>query len=214
MNEKHRLIVGTNNAKKGRELVELLAPHGFEVLTLAEIGADLVVDEDGDTFAANARKKAGELAARLGQWVLADDSGLEVDALDGRPGVYSARYAGPTATDADNNRRLLEELAGVPAERRTANYYCHVAVADPTGGVRGESSGICRGRILTELHGEHGFGYDPMFEVVEHHQTFGQLGPAVKRAISHRARAIRAIVPQLVALARQGEWTPRDVVRK
>lgn len=201
-----RLIIGTTNATKGRELRELLAPYNFDVQTLKDVGEALDVVEDGDTFAANARKKAIEQARHLGAWVLADDSGLEVDPLGGRPGIFSARYAGESATDADNNARLLEELGDLPMARRTARYYCHVAVADPRGEVRAESSGICRGRIVFEPVGANGFGYDPLFEVVEYHKTFGELGARVKAAISHRARALRAVLPQLLALARGPDW--------
>lgn len=204
--QNHRLIIGTKNAAKGRELAELLAPFHFEVLTLRDIANPIDVVEDGDTFPANARKKATEQARRLKAWVLADDSGLEVDALDGRPGVYSARYAGESATDEDNNRRLLEELRELRPEKRTAQYVCHVAVADPSGEIRAESNDVCRGRIVFAPAGSNGFGYDPLFEVVEYHQTFGQLGPQVKRALSHRARAMRAIVPQLLQLSRSETW--------
>lgn len=200
------LLIGTTNQAKGQELQELLAPHGFHIRTLREMGEAIEVVEDGDTFAANARKKAAEFAQHFGCWVLADDSGLEVEALKGAPGIYSARYAGETATDEDNKAKLLDELVNVPETKRGANYYCHVAVADPSGEVRAESSGICRGRLRTEAAGTNGFGYDPLFELREYHQTFGQLGPQVKAALSHRARAMRAIVPQLVRLAARGQW--------
>ncbi len=203
----HRLVIGTTNLKKGRELQELLAPFGFEVQTLRETGQTVLdVVEDGDTFAYNARKKAAEQAVHLGAWVMADDSGLAVDALGGRPGVYSARYAGENATDTDNNAKLLTELGDLPLAKRTAHYVCHVAVADPRGEIRAESADICRGRIVFEPAGTNGFGYDPLFEVVEYHQTFGQLGPLVKAAISHRARALRSVVPKLLALAGRGAW--------
>jgi XTP/dITP diphosphohydrolase len=203
----HRLVIGTTNLKKGRELQELLAPFGFEVQTLRETGRPILdVVEDGDAFAFNARKKAAEQARHLGAWVMADDSGLAVDALNGQPGVYSARYAGENATDADNNAKLLSELGDLPLARRTAHYVCHVAVADPRGEIRAESADICRGRIVFEPAGTNGFGYDPLFEVVEYHQTFGQLGPLVKSAISHRARALRSVVPKLLALAGSGAW--------
>jgi XTP/dITP diphosphohydrolase len=198
---RHRLVIGTTNAAKGRELRELLAPFDFDVQTLKDVGESLDVVEDGDTFAANARKKAIEQARHLKSWVLADDSGLEVDALGGRPGVFSARYAGESATDADNNALLLQELGDLPLPRRTARYYCHVAVADPRGEVRAESWDVCRGRIVFEPAGTHGFGYDPLFEVIEYHRTFGELGGRVKAAISHRARALRAILPQLLTLS-------------
>lgn len=206
MTAAHRLIVGTTNVAKGRELEELLAPHGFDVRTLRTLGDPIEVVEDGDTFAANAQKKAIELARHFRAWVLADDSGLEVAALGGRPGVYSARYAGPAATDEANNAKLLEELAGVPPAKRVARYVCHVALADPQGVVRAESSDVCSGRITTARRGSNGFGYDPLFELVEYHQTFGELGPQVKAALSHRARAMRAVAPKLVALARTGCW--------
>lgn len=203
----YTLVIGTTNASKGRELAELLTPYGFAVRTLHDFPPQGEVVEDGDTFAANARKKASEYARRLHAWVLADDSGLEVSALGGAPGVYSARYAGDHATDAANNAKLLAELAGRPADQRGARYYCHVAVSDPGGQIRAESADICCGRILPAPAGSHGFGYDPLFEVRELHQTFGQLGPRVKAAISHRARAMRAIAPQLAALAANGAWS-------
>ncbi|MCC6492238.1 MAG: RdgB/HAM1 family non-canonical purine NTP pyrophosphatase [Pirellulales bacterium] len=205
--KKHRLVIGTTNAAKGRELAELLAPYDYDVLTLTQVAHPIDVVEDGETFAANARKKAIEQARHLDEWVLADDSGLEVEALGGRPGVYSARYAGEAASDEDNNRKLLQELRDVPPERRAARYVCHVAVADPGGVIRAESHDECRGRIAFQAAGANGFGYDPLFEVVEYHQTFGELGPRVKAALSHRARAMRAIVPKLLRLSQGGAWT-------
>lgn len=206
MSEPHLLVIGTTNAAKARELSELLAPHRFRLQTLNDFGAPLDVVEDGDTFAANARKKAAAQARHLKSWVLADDSGIEVAALGGRPGVYSARYAGENATDAENNSRLLAELADAPLAKRGARYACHVAVADPAGEIRAESFGICTGRIVLEPAGVNGFGYDPLFEVVEYHRTFGELGPRVKAALSHRARALRAVVPRLLELAASGRW--------
>ena len=194
------LIIGTHNRKKGLELAEMLAPWGFQVVTLDDVPGAIEVVEDGDSFAANAALKATKQAEYLGRWVLADDSGLEVDALGGAPGIYSARFAGPTATDEDNNRYLLEKLGDLPLERRTARYVCHVAVADPTGAVRAESHDTCRGRIRFAPAGTNGFGYDPYFELVEYHRTFGELGPTVKRMLSHRSRALRAILPQLLVL--------------
>lgn len=178
----------------------MLAPYDLSVLTLAEVTDSIEVLEDGDSFAANARLKAVQQARHLAAWVLADDSGIEIDALDGAPGIYSARFAGENATDEQNNCLLLEKLAGLPPERRGARYYCHVTLADPTGAVRAESEATCRGRIRSEPNGTHGFGYDPLFEVREYHRTFGELGPAVKRAVSHRSRAMRAILPQVITL--------------
>jgi XTP/dITP diphosphohydrolase len=197
-NSRLPLVIGTRNRKKGAELAELLAPVGLEVITLDDMSDAIDVVEDGDSFAANAILKATKQALHLGRWVLADDSGLAVDSLHGAPGIYSARFAGPNASDESNNRRLLDQLAGTSLENRAAHYVCHVAVADPTGAVRAESQDVCRGRIRLEPAGTNGFGYDPLFEVLEYHRTFGELGPAVKRAISHRSRALRAIVPRLL----------------
>jgi XTP/dITP diphosphohydrolase len=200
LDSRHQLVVGTRNRKKGAELQELLAPLGLVVATLDDFPNAIDVVEDGDSFAANAVLKATKQASHLGQWVLADDSGLEVDALDGAPGIYSARFAGENSSDEQNNALLLERLSGTPLEKRTAHYVCHVALADPQGTLRAESHDVCHGRIQFEPAGTNGFGYDPLFEVVEYHRTFGELGPAVKRAISHRSRALRAILPKLEAL--------------
>ncbi len=210
------LVIGTRNRKKGAELTELLAPCGFAVVTLDELPDAIEVVEDGNTFAANARLKASLQAKHLDRWVLADDSGLAVDALGGAPGVYSARFSlregalssvaqnGPSADiDQANNALLLEKLAATPLEKRTAHYACHVAVADATGAIRAESCDVCQGRIRFEPAGTNGFGYDPLFEVVEYHRTFGELGPRVKQAISHRSRALRAIVQKLLAIGSQ-----------
>jgi XTP/dITP diphosphohydrolase len=199
------LVVGTHNRKKGLELAELLAPWGFHVATLADVADAIEVVENGDTFAANAALKATQQAKHLGRWVLAEDSGLVVDALAGAPGVFSARFAGPHATDEDNNSRLLAELGDTPLENRAAHYVCQVVVADPKGTIRAEGGDICRGRIRFEPAGSNGFGYDPLFEIVEYHRTFGELGPTVKRTLSHRSRALRAILPQLVALSRNSK---------
>ena len=205
------LIIGTGNRSKGLELVELLEPRGFQVQTLLDLTVEhdcrpLEIVEDGESFAANSQKKAIEQARHLGHWVLADDSGIEIDALQGAPGIYSARYAGLNSTDLENNTKLLTELGDLPESSRTARYVCHVAVADPNGQLRAESEAVCCGIIGSEPVGTNGFGYDPLFVIREYHRTFGELGPAVKRAISHRARALRAIVPKLVALATSGEW--------
>jgi XTP/dITP diphosphohydrolase len=191
------LVIGTRNRKKGAELAELFAPWRIEVVTLDDLPHAIDVVEDGDTFAANAALKATKQAVHLNRWVLADDSGLMVDALTGEPGVYSARFAGPTATDEDNNRKLLQRLGNTPVEKRTAHYVCHVTLSDPQGAIRAESHAECHGRIRFKAAGANGFGYDPLFELTEYHRTFGELGPHVKRAISHRARAMRAILPMV-----------------
>lgn len=200
------LVVGTHNRKKGQELVDLVSPLGIDVRTLADFPQAMTVVEDGGTFAANAKLKAVEQAKHLQQWVLSDDSGLCVDALGGAPGVDSAIYAGSQADDAANNRRLLEELSQIPQERRTAHYVCHVVLADPQGNIRASAEGHCHGRILGEPRGAAGFGYDPYFEIVEYHRTFAELGLAVKACFSHRARALRQLLPAIIALIDNGQW--------
>jgi len=200
------LVVGTANRKKGRELAQLFSPLGLELATLADFPNAMAVAEVGRSFAENAVLKATHQARHLGQWVLADDSGLAVDALDGAPGVHSARYSGPQATDQSNNRLLLDKLADVPLEKRTARFVCHMAISDPLGNVRAESEGTCRGRVLFAPQGSGGFGYDPLFEIVEYRRTFGQLGPLVKECLSHRARAARGLMPAMGELIGSGEW--------
>jgi XTP/dITP diphosphohydrolase len=194
------LVFGTGNRKKAGELVDLLAPLGIDLKTLADFPTPLEVDETGKSFAENAALKATQQAIHLRQWVLADDSGLVVDALKGEPGIYSARYAGPGASDADNRRKLLEALQGVPAAKRGAHFVCHLALADPSGAVRAEAAGKCYGRIRAEEAGSGGFGYDPLFEVVEYHRTFGELSAVTKAVLSHRSRAMYQILPQLTRL--------------
>lgn len=202
------LILGTHNPKKGIELSDLLAPLGITVETLAHYPGSIDVIEDGDSFAANAKKKACEQARHLGQWVLGEDSGICVDALEGRPGIYSARFAGPDATDPENNQLLLDKLRSLPIEQRTAHYSCHMALSDPLGNICAESESHCCGRIRYEEAGNHGFGYDPLFEIIEYHRTFGELGPAMKAAISHRARAMALLLPQLHKLLQGGTGNP------
>ncbi len=206
MPPKPLLVLGTANRKKGEELAALLAPAGIELRSLADFPDAISVVEDGDTFAANATLKAVEQARHLDRWVLAEDSGLMVDALDGAPGVFSARYSGPDATDESNNRLLLEELGDTPPSKRTARFVCRMVLSDPGGTVCAESEGICRGRILRGPQGTHGFGYDPLFEIVEYHRSFGRLGPLVKARLSHRARAAGELLPQLTALVDSGRW--------
>ena len=198
------LVLGTGNRKKGLELAELFRPLGIDLHTLADFPDAISVEETGDTFAANATLKAVEQARHLDRWVLAEDSGLVVDALNGEPGIFSARYSGAGATDESNNRLLLERLADTPPGRRTAHYVCHTVLCDPCGAICAESEACCRGRILSEPRGTHGFGYDPLFELVEYHRSFGELGPRVKACLSHRARAARLLVPQLMLLIDSG----------
>jgi XTP/dITP diphosphohydrolase len=202
------LVLGSGNRKKLLELQDLFAPLGLRLSTLADRPGAIQVEETGATFAENARLKAVEQARALGVWVLGEDSGLAVDALDGRPGVYSARFAGPAGNDEANNAKLLAELAGLPPGRRTARYVCHMTLSDPRGQVRAESEADCRGRILAEPRGGQGFGYDPLFEIPEYHCTFAELGLAVKWSLSHRSRAGRLLLPRLARLLVAGEWVP------
>ena len=199
-------MLGTGNRKKAVELAVLFEPAGLRLLTLADMPEPIEVVEDGDTFAENARKKAAEQARHLRCWVLGEDSGLAVDALQGGPGVFSARYSGDDATDESNNRKLLAALAGLPAQQRVAKYVCHMAISDPQGNVLAESEAECRGRILAEPRGTYGFGYDPLFKVVEYHRSFGQIGPTAKACLSHRARAARRLLPRLFDLVDSRQW--------
>ena len=199
-----RVVLASRNAKKSREIRDLLAPVGIPLQSVAEFPEAHEVEETGTTFAENAALKATEIAKLLGMWTIGEDSGLRVDALHGAPGVYSARYSAPEATDERNNAKLIAELASVPPGRRGAEYVCHVAVADPTGVVRLSFESTCRGRIIDTARGANGFGYDPYFLVREFHQTFGELSPLVKQQISHRARAFRRLIPELVRVLSQG----------
>lgn len=192
------LVLATRNPGKRVELEGLLAPHPIVIRSLAEFADAPEVIEDGATFGENAAKKAQQVASALDRWTLGEDSGLEVDALGGAPGVYSARYSGEDATDHSNNAKLLAELQGVPDAKRTARYVCHVALADPAGEIRANVEACCRGRITTEARGANGFGYDPYFLIPEYHRTFGELSPLVKRQLSHRGRALARLLPQLL----------------
>ncbi len=183
-----KLLVATHNQGKVREYQELLADLPLEVTYLDPEGITLEVEETGATFEENARLKALTCAALSGLWTWADDSGLEVDALAGGPGVYSARYAGPDATDADRYRKLLDALTGVPWDRRTARFRCTVALATPEGEVR-TVDGLCEGIIAFGPAGSNGFGYDPVFYLPEADQTMAQLPPEIKNQVSHRGRA-------------------------
>lgn len=194
-----QLVLATRNKGKLRELTDLLAPYGFEVLSLDSFPELGEIVEDGATFQENAIIKAAAVAKHTGLLALADDSGLEVDALDGAPGVYSSRFAGEGKDDLANNRKLLELLAGLPPERRTARFQCVVAIAWPDGSLR-TSTGTCEGIIAGSPRGEGGFGYDPLFYVPEYGKTFAELDAAVKNKISHRAKALAGAVDILSKL--------------
>lgn len=194
-----KLLVATRNPGKVREYRDLLADLPIQVTYLDEEGITLEVAETGQSFAENAQLKAVAYARASGLWTWADDSGLEVDALAGAPGIYSARYAGEAATDADRYRKLLDALAGVPWSRRTARFRCVVALATPEGRVR-TCEGVCDGVIAFGPAGQNGFGYDPVFYLPEREVTMAQLPADVKNAISHRGRAARQAKALLAAM--------------
>jgi XTP/dITP diphosphohydrolase len=202
MTTPRKLLIATRNAGKAREYRELLAALPLEVTWLDAEGIALDVEETGETFAANAVQKATTYARASGLWTWADDSGLEVDALGGAPGVYSARYAGPNASDSDRYRKLLDALAGVSWDKRAARFRCVVAMATPEGDVppHGDvrtTEGACEGVIAFGPLGNNGFGYDPIFYLPDRGVTMAQLPPEEKHAISHRGRAARAMVAVL-----------------
>lgn len=195
--ESRTLLLGTSNRKKLVELIHLLEPRGFKLKTPAEYEDTLEVDETGVTFMDNAHLKAIAQAKHRQSWAIGEDSGLCVPALAGAPGIYSARYAGIDSTDALNNAKLLQNMVSVPDLDRQAYYVSTIALADPEGNIHIQAQGECWGRILRLPRGEHGFGYDPLFEIAEYHLTFAEMGMGVKRAISHRARALRSFLNQL-----------------
>jgi XTP/dITP diphosphohydrolase len=187
------LVVATRNAGKLKEIRRLLEEQGVAVLGLDQFPELPDVDEDGDTFAANATKKAEEVARATGRPCLADDSGLAVAALDGRPGVYSARFSGEEATDSTNNNKLLEEMASFPENERQAAFCCVMALCLPGQPTR-LFEGRVEGSILKQLQGDGGFGYDPLFWLTEFNCTMAELPIDVKNRISHRGQALRQIV--------------------
>jgi XTP/dITP diphosphohydrolase len=196
------LLIATGNPGKVREYDELLAGLPITCISPADIGIHLEVDERGTTYEENAALKAVAFARASGRVTLADDSGLEVDALGGRPGVHSARYGGPGLGDTDRWRSLLKELGDVPWGERTARFRCVIAVASPDGEVT-TVSGTCEGIIAFGAAGESGFGYDPVFYLPDHGCTMAQLPAGAKNQISHRGRAAEAARPVILKLAAQ-----------
>lgn len=194
-----KVIVATKNPGKAKEFIRMFKPYGIEVKTLLDFPEVEDIEETGQTFEENAILKAEAVCEQFGQMVIADDSGLIVDVLDGRPGIYSARYAGEEKNDEANNDKLLNELKGVKAQDRTARFYCALAFASP-----GQSTmtvnGICEGSILFERKGTNGFGYDPLFFVTELQKSMAEIMPEEKTKISHRAKALRKLEDQLSQL--------------
>jgi XTP/dITP diphosphohydrolase len=197
-----RLVLATRNPHKVRELTRLLGTAGVEFYSCREFPDVPEVEEDGATLEENAAKKALVVARATGLPTLADDTGLEVDALGGAPGVLSARYAGEDATYEDNNRKLLKALAGVTTGDRGASFRCVVALATPEGDVH-LVEGRTRGRILEAPRGSGGFGYDPLFEPLGSGRTYAEMSPAEKNEVSHRGRAVRAAGAALAELVRE-----------
>lgn len=191
------VIAATGNAHKLKELKEIMEKFGMHVISQKEAGlGDVDVVEDGETFEENSFKKANEIMKLSGKIAVADDSGLEVDVLGGAPGVYSARYAGEHKNDLDNNNKLLKELEGVPAEKRTAHFTSVVTMVYPDGKVL-HARGECPGQILFEPRGTGGFGYDPLFLPDGLDETFAQCSQETKNTVSHRARALEKLEKML-----------------
>jgi len=195
------IIIATRNAGKLREMQTLLAPLGLKILSLKDFPEAPDVLEDGATFAENAAKKAKIVARTTGRPAIADDSGLVVKALGGRPGVFTSRFAGEKTSDRNKCQRLLEEMAGIQEEQREAAFVCAIAAAHPQGEVK-IVEGECQGRITFSPRGENGFGFDPIFFVSELGKTMAELEPEVKNQVSHRGRALeklKLILPQFLA---------------
>lgn len=189
-----KLLVGTNNKGKIKELNEFLTDLPVQLFGLSSFENISDVEETGVTFAENAILKANYYALQTGFWVLSDDSGLEVEALNGAPGVFSARYAGENATDEQRSIKLLDELAVTNDKSRRARFVCAMAISDKNGEIRFLAEGICGGKIALKPSGANGFGYDPIFIPDGFEQTFGELSSTIKHKISHRARAIEKII--------------------
>ncbi|MFQ5586259.1 MAG: XTP/dITP diphosphatase [Thermodesulfobacteriota bacterium] len=196
-----KIVVATNNKKKVWEIYTILKDLRIDLVTLECLPPVTLPEEDQKTFKGNALKKARAVAEQTGMPVLADDSGLEVDALSGRPGIFSARYAGEGASDEENNRRLIKELDGVPFEKRTAHYTCVIALVLPSEEEK-TFRGRCDGIINQELRGDGGFGYDPLFYLPSYRKTMAELSPEEKNSISHRGRALRKLKRCLRTLRR------------
>lgn len=196
-----KLLVATRNKGKLKELEELLLPLGIEVLSLDDIPFIPEIEEDGESFTANAIKKAKETSRLTGYVCLADDSGLVVDALDGQPGIYSARFAGENASDEENNEKLLELMKNVDQKGRTARFVCVIALSDPNGRIA-TVEGICEGSIGFTPQGENGFGYDPLFIPTGYKNSFAQLPSEEKQKISHRGQALRKAIPLITSFIR------------
>jgi XTP/dITP diphosphohydrolase len=191
------IVIGTQNAGKIKELAELMADLPIDLRGLNDFAGLVEPEETGVNFVENAALKARGYALQTGRWALADDSGLEVAALGNAPGIFSARYAGENATDRERIDKLLAELRATAAENRQARFVCAMAISDDEGVIRYVAEGVCDGLITDAPRGANGFGYDPIFVPEGFAETFGELSGAVKREISHRARATNKIIAYL-----------------
>lgn len=191
-----KIIIASNNAHKVHEIKNILKDFPYEVVSLKEAGVDVEIEENGRTFEENAYIKAKTILDLTGQAVLADDSGLEVDALGGEPGVLSARYSGVHGDDKANNRKLLDKLKNVPEEKRTARFVCAMVLLTPDGHSI-NTKGTVEGIIGYEEIGNNGFGYDPLFYIPEKHKTFAQFSEDEKNSISHRGNALKVLCEKL-----------------
>lgn len=197
------IVVATQNEKKRRELLEILKDvPGILLKSIGDFPFLPEVEEDGNSFRENAIKKAFILANVCNTWAVADDSGLEIDILNGRPGVYSSRYAGTNATDEKNIEKVLSELKGVTKDVCTARFICSIAFASPHQ-LFFVVEGSCEGLIIEEPRGKGGFGYDPIFYVPEYNQTFAELNPSIKNRISHRAKALEQFKKRIIPLVQR-----------
>ena len=198
----NKIVVGSRNSGKIREIQAVLADLPYCVTGLSDQTIP-DAEETGTTFQENAILKARYYCQHTGEYCLADDSGLEVDALDGAPGVYSARYAGEQASDEENNQKLLSALTGIPMQRRTARFRSVLALAGPDGSLM-LAEGVCEGNVLFEARGTGGFGYDPLFLMPDQRKTLAEMTLAEKNLVSHRGNALRAFKQQLVQAAKEG----------
>jgi XTP/dITP diphosphohydrolase len=193
------LVIATGNAGKLAEFRGLLGELPLQIAGFGGESGSIQIEESGASYEENASIKAIAVAKHSGAWALGDDTGLELDALGGSPGLLTARFAGPNATAEANRAKLLALLKNKEPNHRTARFVCHLALADPTGTIRARASGCCRGRITHSPAGPQSFGYDSLFEVVEYRRTFAELGEAAKSCLTHRARAVQQLLPEIIA---------------
>ncbi|NGX31469.1 MAG: Non-canonical purine NTP pyrophosphatase [Chlamydiae bacterium] len=198
------LVIATKNLHKLREYRLLLKKiKGLDILSLKDFPDYVPVEETGKTFEENAELKAKDAAKKLGKFVLADDSGLVVPALDGEPGIFSARYAGKDATDLENRKELIKKIEKLPQAQRNSYYECVICIADPEGAIKKNVKGFCEGEVITQERGNNGFGYDSIFVKYDYSKTFGELDEMMKNEISHRRKALDKAISYLEEIAKR-----------